>query len=550
VVERGEVCWYMGRLGITMRDVLVDASARQCLAQALNVRFFLYGAIEQTHSFNVTTHLLDAVTGARTGTGSIHVQDPNELKLRMHELARQTGAGREEQTRLAREGQDNEKALGEARRLQQAGQYPQAAAAAAEALKRSPDNVALQAVRQEAERKARQAELEAARQREAQARQAAAEAARKKQEQLAREADAARARAEQEARTKSEAARRAEELRKEKAAEQLRAQAQQALRQGNPAQAVQALQSAVALKPSDAGLRELTQARAEMDKAARARAAQEQARREAEQQRQREAARAAVDAERRRHDAEEAARRQAQAQEPAPAGPCRQTLTARSPRFAAAASPRARRPCYIHKQRTPPRSALVMFTFDRSAYGPALSPLLYVPRLNPLDAGAPNKVMRPQLDAIGGDNAFAPHRVRDPDMANACRAALWLYHEYLDEAHAIAQNVHTPEGSYWHALVHRREPDFDNARYWFGRVGRHPVYEPLRQAAARLAVFPAPAAAFLATQGVWDPYAFADLCEATLAGREPCAELCRRVQACEWELLFDHCYRHAVGRAG
>src|SRR5262249_5041053 len=59
VVERGEVCWYMGRLGITMRDVLVDVSARRALAQALNVRFFLYGAIRQTASFDVTTHLID-----------------------------------------------------------------------------------------------------------------------------------------------------------------------------------------------------------------------------------------------------------------------------------------------------------------------------------------------------------------------------------------------------------------------------------------------------------------------------------------------------------
>src|SRR6202023_2199311 len=78
VVERGEVCWYMGRLGITMRDLLNDPGARVCLAQALNVRYFVYGAIVQTGSFNVETHLIDAQSGSRTGTGAIHVQDHEE----------------------------------------------------------------------------------------------------------------------------------------------------------------------------------------------------------------------------------------------------------------------------------------------------------------------------------------------------------------------------------------------------------------------------------------------------------------------------------------
>ena len=64
LIDRGEVCWYMGRLGITMREVLRDPPARRVLAQALNARYFVFGAIEQTASFNVNIHLIDAETGA------------------------------------------------------------------------------------------------------------------------------------------------------------------------------------------------------------------------------------------------------------------------------------------------------------------------------------------------------------------------------------------------------------------------------------------------------------------------------------------------------
>src|SRR5262249_35446377 len=113
VVERGEVCWYMGRLGITMRDVLTNPCARRGLAQALNVRFFAFGTIQQTASFNVSSHLIDAESGTRVGGGDIHVQNHEELKLRMHELVKQTVAKPDDQKRLQQEGQEGEKQLNE-----------------------------------------------------------------------------------------------------------------------------------------------------------------------------------------------------------------------------------------------------------------------------------------------------------------------------------------------------------------------------------------------------------------------------------------------------
>jgi hypothetical protein len=87
---------------------------------------------------------------------------------------------------------------------------------------------------------------------------------------------------------------------------------------------------------------------------------------------------------------------------------------------------------------------------------------------------------------------------------------------------------------------------FDNSKYWFRRVGTHPVYEALCRDAAELAAGVPPVAAFLRTQTAWEPFAFVDLCAAALVGRAPCIELCQQIQKREWELLFDWCYRHAI----
>src|SRR5262249_22130378 len=153
------------------------------------------------------------------------------------------------------------------------------------------------------------------------------------------------------------------------------------------------------------------------------------------------------------------------------------------------------------------------------------------PRLAPLDPGSPNRSVQARLQAMTDESLFAPHRVRDNDMAAACRAALWLYHDFLDEAHTISQEIATPTGSYWHGLMHRREPDFGNAGYWFRRVGDHPIFAPLQVAAGQLAAAnPHASTAFLATQSHWDPLAFIDLCEAALRGRSPCEHLCRQIQ--------------------
>jgi hypothetical protein len=184
--------------------------------------------------------------------------------------------------------------------------------------------------------------------------------------------------------------------------------------------------------------------------------------------------------------------------------------------------------------------------FDPSTYGPTIEGLLRHARLNPLDAGRTDASVQPLLWALS-DETFKPKNVRDPRMAAACHAGLWLRFNYLDEAHRISQEIDTPEGSFWHGLVHRREGDFDNAKYWFRRVGTHPVYGPLCKAAGELAATsPEARPTTLAWRTTWDPIAFVDLCAAEVDGQTRQGTLCQEVQRREWELLFDYCWRRAV----
>lgn len=168
-----------------------------------------------------------------------------------------------------------------------------------------------------------------------------------------------------------------------------------------------------------------------------------------------------------------------------------------------------------------------------------------LPALGP---GSPDKRSKQQLSDLTLTSAFAGVRIADEDAARCCLAGLWLAHDFLDESHAISQDIDTPDGSYWHAIVHRREPDYWNSKYWFRRVGRHPVFAPLAARASELAsrAPSANSAAFLAA-GDWDAFAFVDLCEAVAGGKSRAEELAREIARAEWQLLFDHCYRAAIG---
>lgn len=188
--------------------------------------------------------------------------------------------------------------------------------------------------------------------------------------------------------------------------------------------------------------------------------------------------------------------------------------------------------------------------FGSQIYGTVFSDLLKENRVNALGPGTPNIEARSRLSAMEVGKMFAPHKITDENMAQACLAALWLYHDFLDESHQISQVIPTAAGSYWHAIIHRREGDFWNSKYWFRRVEKHPVFEPLHQEAARLAAEAEAdqSADFLKKQTSWNPFAFVDICEAQVNSQSATEMLCRKIQQREWELLFDHCYRKAIGK--
>ncbi len=90
VMDRNELFWYMARSGLSLRDVAFDPAARLWLARAMNVRFFLFGIVNETRSFDVTTNLIDVENGYQVGGSRVHVQTSWELRLRLAELANGT----------------------------------------------------------------------------------------------------------------------------------------------------------------------------------------------------------------------------------------------------------------------------------------------------------------------------------------------------------------------------------------------------------------------------------------------------------------------------
>lgn len=181
--------------------------------------------------------------------------------------------------------------------------------------------------------------------------------------------------------------------------------------------------------------------------------------------------------------------------------------------------------------------------FDATAYSDEVAAILALDgageRLMPLAGGKCSSAKAVRRLKKASSSALFPG-ARSPDAA---LSGLWLYFSCLDESHARSQEIKGSDGSFWHGIMHRQEPDASNAAYWFRRVGRHPVFEPLHAVAVDLAS--AATGAGFRVQGKWDPFAFIDFCdEARRHPGSPAERLGMAIQRAEWQLLFDHCARH------
>jgi hypothetical protein len=182
--------------------------------------------------------------------------------------------------------------------------------------------------------------------------------------------------------------------------------------------------------------------------------------------------------------------------------------------------------------------------WNPTAYGTAVANLLALAengeRLMPLAEGTCcSTEALERLQSSKADDLFPASRA-----PRAALAGLYLYFSCRHEAHDVAQSDSSTNGSYWHAIVHRQEPDPGNASYWFRRVGQHPVFRQLVERARSVAA--AHPETSLNFSGTWDADAFVTICHR--ARLQPGSELERaalEIQRAEWQLLFDHCARRS-----
>jgi hypothetical protein len=130
------------------------------------------------------------------------------------------------------------------------------------------------------------------------------------------------------------------------------------------------------------------------------------------------------------------------------------------------------------------------------------------------------------------------------DYQDHLRSAALLWHDHLEESHQLSQNLHDRSGSFLHGIMHRREPDYGNAKYWFRQVGQHPAFPEIVRQVKRLFAGQAgdtPPLHMLA-RDAWDPFAFVDACESAATPNSSGArrKLLQEVQAIEFKTLLQH----------
>ncbi|HUS04722.1 MAG TPA: hypothetical protein VMZ52_00385 [Bryobacteraceae bacterium] len=179
--------------------------------------------------------------------------------------------------------------------------------------------------------------------------------------------------------------------------------------------------------------------------------------------------------------------------------------------------------------------------FNPKDFGRSIEDLLALDgdgyRLMPLSGGeCSSPAARDQLRAQPASTLFP-----SACAPKAALAGLWLYFSCHSDAHEVAQDVKTADGSFWHGIVHRQEPDAANSAYWFRQVGLHPIFPALRDETLKIQRRYS-SAKQLPLTNVWDPLAFVTYCDLARVRPGSAEEaFAMEVQLAEWQLLFSYC---------
>ena len=171
---------------------------------------------------------------------------------------------------------------------------------------------------------------------------------------------------------------------------------------------------------------------------------------------------------------------------------------------------------------------------------------------NPFPPLSPTKewssTLTTRLENYSLGELFDGFAVTDSEFGNCVRSGLLLWNDALDSSHKIVQNIGTKTGNYWHAIMHRRESDYSNAKYWFGRVGKHPIYFQLLCYAQELSQTEQleEYTKILESNDEWNPAQFVDWCQAATNSEDNKKTFLEQIQLKELQLLIDFSCKNAL----
>lgn len=312
VIDRGQLYWYMGRLGLTVQDLVFNLEARLWLGRALGLRYLILGAVQTLPDGRISllTVMVDTEFGTMAGRGEIILRSPAEIKLCLGQLASLTLMPAPERMRRQQQLVAEQQMFLEAQQAIGQQRFSIAIDIFGRLKKNAPLDVRFAVELQRAEELQRQFAFEQARQQEMLRQQALAAEQARRQAELALAAEQARILALRQAPPPVLIQQR------QVAQQQLVTQARIAISGKNFTVGIQLFESAVAMGPADPLIQELAAARTQWAIEERQQtqrlAVEQEARRRQQREQERLAAMAQLEAARRAQEEAQRARLEAQ----------------------------------------------------------------------------------------------------------------------------------------------------------------------------------------------------------------------------------------------